>query len=153
MHTSTNFEQNQSVASYDNFPRYLLSDTAIVDYSPFPLRFISKIEFRADNCWIWTGSTHSNLYYPKHKYGFFCPDPRVKPLRFTSAHRYAYQLCNGPILDGLEVDHICRVKLCVNPEHLRLLTHQQNCAYRLRSGVPKGCKWEVVDGKRRMVRS
>lgn len=42
------------------------------------------------------------------------------------AHRVAWELANGPIPDGLEVDHLCRVRHCVNPEHLEPVTRAEN---------------------------
>jgi len=42
------------------------------------------------------------------------------------AHRVAYEIANGSIPDGAEVDHTCHRKLCVNAKHLRLATHKQN---------------------------
>ncbi len=45
------------------------------------------------------------------------------------AHRVSYELHKGPIPDGLFIDHICRTRCCVNPNHLRAVTHAQNMAY------------------------
>lgn len=42
------------------------------------------------------------------------------------AHRWVWTLYRGPIPDGLELDHICRVHHCVNPDHLEPVTHQEN---------------------------
>ena len=41
-------------------------------------------------------------------------------------HRLAYEAMVGPIPDGLEIDHVCRNKLCWNPWHLEAVTHQEN---------------------------
>lgn len=65
------------------------------------------------------------LLWPAHKnrkgYGTFQLGNRN-----LSAHRVSYEIANGPIPDGLMVDHICRQRSCVNPEHLRLVTNKQN---------------------------
>jgi hypothetical protein len=66
-------------------------------------------------CWIWTGGTARG-------YGRFWAGQGKKAL----AHRYAYELIVGPIPDGLELDHLCRVVLCINPSHLEPVTHQVN---------------------------
>lgn len=81
---------------------------------PAPIRFWTKVNF-TDSCWLWTGSR--NL----QGYGQW-------PNAFGSAlaHRYAYTFCVGPIPDGLEIDHLCRVPLCVNPDHLEPVTHREN---------------------------
>ena len=44
----------------------------------------------------------------------------------TYAHRFAYEQAKGAIPDGLEIDHLCRNRRCVNPDHLEAVTHQEN---------------------------
>lgn len=46
--------------------------------------------------------------------------------RLIAAHRFAYELANGPIPDGLEIDHLCRNRKCVNPAHLQAVSHREN---------------------------
>ena len=90
-------------------------------------RFWSKVDRESGPCWIWTaaknGSGYGN-YSIKH--------------RFVAAHRYAYTVTNGPIPDGMTVDHTCFRPLCVNPDHLRLLTHSDNAANQ-RSALAESC--------------
>ena len=62
-------------------------------------------------CWLWTGAT------TPASYGLF----RVGR-RLVYAHRWAY----GSIPDGLETDHLCRVRRCVRRSHTELVTHQEN---------------------------
>ncbi len=78
-------------------------------------RFVSKVE-RGDGCWIWRGAHVSDGY------GHF----RVGPARVVRAHRFAYELWVGEIPEGLMVIHSCDVRDCVNPEHLRVGTNQDN---------------------------
>lgn len=66
-------------------------------------------------CWLWT----SKLDWT----GYGRVQWRGKGHR---AHRVMYQLLRGPIPEGLEPDHLCRVKRCVNPDHLELVTHAEN---------------------------
>ena len=61
-------------------------------------------------CWLWTGRTHDG--YGRYSGG--------------SSHRIAYELLVGPIPDGLELDHLCRVTQCVNPDHLEPVTREEN---------------------------
>jgi len=42
------------------------------------------------------------------------------------AHRVSYALLKGPLVDGLDLDHLCRVRPCVNPDHLEQVTHLVN---------------------------
>lgn len=42
------------------------------------------------------------------------------------AHRVFYERAHGPIPDGLTVDHLCRVRACVNPDHMEIVTRAEN---------------------------
>lgn len=66
-------------------------------------------------CWLWTGSTNS------HGYGLIKVNGRS-----LLAHRATYELMHGPIQPSVEPDHLCRVRSCVRPDHLELLTHREN---------------------------
>lgn len=80
-------------------------------------RFAAKVQPRADGCWIWTASTDGS-----GRYGAFYLDGRLE-----RAHRVAYELSGrGPIPPGMVIDHLCRVTLCVNPDHLEVVTQHQN---------------------------
>lgn len=70
-------------------------------------------------CWLWTGSKNQNGY------GRFQPHPGTNR-KTSSAHRVAWELLIGPISPGYEVDHLCRIKLCVNPDHLEPVTKAEN---------------------------
>lgn len=65
-------------------------------------------------CWLWIGSTG------KLGYGKLTVAGRSK-----SAHRCIY-LIYYDIADGLELDHLCKVRCCVNPAHLEPVTHVEN---------------------------
>lgn len=68
------------------------------------------------HCWIWTGGIDAG-------YGLFWLSGG-----YVRAHRYAYELCVGPIPDGHDVHHRCQNKLCVNPQHLETLTRSAHVA-------------------------
>lgn len=79
------------------------------------LRFWSKVE-KTDSCWLWTRSKN------QYGYGTFSVGSDQRWL----AHRYAWTVLVGQIPSGAELDHICHVHNCVNPEHLRPVTSKQN---------------------------
>lgn len=113
----------------------------LCDLSLFPPRFVSKVRVdSATGCWNWTGSTGGAPGFPQHVYGRYWP---ITGVRFCQiAHRYAYEFATvAKIPAGLELDHRCENKLCVNPAHLELVTHQENCKRRKRSGpLPKAAR-------------
>lgn len=66
-------------------------------------------------CWDWVGARISNGY------GMFTYQARRQ-----MAHRVSYELFLGPIPEGLELDHLCRNRACINPSHLEPVTRQEN---------------------------
>jgi hypothetical protein len=83
---------------------------------PLEVRFWPKVN-KTETCWLWTaGRTPAG-------YGsFFAREPK----RIEYAHRIAWQLVNGPLPSDLVIDHLCRVRHCVNPEHMELVTRGEN---------------------------
>jgi hypothetical protein len=78
-------------------------------------RFWDKVDDDANSCWLWTAAIGHNGY------GRFWFDGR-----HVRAHRFAYELLVGPIPEGMELDHLCRVRHCVNPAHLEIVEHREN---------------------------
>ena len=100
--------------------------------------FWVKVEKKSnEECWMWTAGTSPQGY------GIFW-DGR----RNVSAHVHAYRLAYGPVPLGLQIDHRCGVRACVNPEHLRCVSSKQNNENRHRlnrnnkSGV-RGVSWNM----------
>lgn len=60
------------------------------------------------------------------------------------AHRVAYEYFLGPIPPGMEVDHLCRTRLCVNPMHLEVVGHRENVARRDRRFMDHGKRRAVT---------
>lgn len=70
---------------------------------------------RVNSCWEWTGKLDKD--------GYGCTTWRRKSLR---AHRFSYETYVGLIPDGMVIDHLCRNRRCVNPEHLEPVTVGEN---------------------------
>lgn len=68
-------------------------------------------------CWLWTGATSGN-----GRYGCFGATPGAT----VRSHRFSFEEANGPLADGDEPDHLCKVTLCVRPTHLEAVTHREN---------------------------
>lgn len=66
-------------------------------------------------CWVWTAATTEG-------YGRFHLTGRTLVL----AHRFSYETTVGPVPDGLDLDHVCRRRICINPAHLEPVTRQIN---------------------------
>ncbi len=88
------------------------------------VRFWRHVEKHESGCWLWTGGKTGGGY------GTFM---RTRG-KSTVAHRFAYEEFVGSIPDGLDLDHLCRVRHCVNPSHLEPVTRSEN----LRRGILHG---------------
>jgi hypothetical protein len=96
-------------------------------------RFWAKVE-KTDTCWLWRATT-------RHGYGRFYVDGRL-----LNAHRWAYEYLVGPIPDGLDLDHLCRVRRCVNPTHLEPTTRRENVLRGTGAGARHAAKTHGVWG-------
>jgi hypothetical protein len=107
---------------------------------PLEERFWARIE-KTDTCWNWTGPMTNNGY------GYVWHERKTQ-----TAHRLSYQLLVGPIEDGMVLDHLCHHRACVNPEHLRQVTHKENLenltgAYSVNNSGIRGVTWHKAHKK------
>lgn len=71
---------------------------------------------RTGTCWIWKGTILQSGY----------GQIVIRNTKKARAHRFMYERAKGKIPDGLQLDHLCRNKLCVNPDHLEIVTGREN---------------------------
>lgn len=87
-------------------------------------RFMAKVDQSGD-CWLWTAHVNADGY------GVFRFDGQM-----GGAHRFAWRLLVGEVPDGMELDHLCRVRHCVNPAHMEVVTHAEN--------VRRSARWSAA---------
>ena len=117
---------NQTVSRPHYTTKLILSEESN-GYTHEPLgadrRFWAKVDRRGpDECWPWLSATDRAGYA---RFG------SVTRYGTNIAHRIAWMLVNGPIPDGLDLDHVrargCVLRSCVNVNHLEPVTHFENC--------------------------
>jgi hypothetical protein len=94
---------------------------------------------KTESCWLWRGHTHRSGY---GQLGYH--------RKAWKAHRLAFTLAGGHLIDGLELDHLCRNRGCVRPDHLELVSHGENVrrAFVLKTHCRNGHPYEgnlIVD--------
>jgi hypothetical protein len=84
----------------------------------------------ATGCWEWQ--------WAKNRGGY--GHTRATDGRSIPAHRKMWEAVNGPVPEGLELDHLCRNRSCVNPAHLEPVTRGENA----RRGARAKLTWDLV---------
>jgi len=87
-------------------------------------------------CWLWFGACNENGY------GIITRDKEN-----IKAHRFSYERSKGAIPEKWEIDHLCRNKSCVNPDHLEVVTHGEN-----RRRVPRNLVYQCTECGKDLLR-
>lgn len=84
--------------------------------TPAEDRFWPKVQV-TQGCWLWIGGRDM------HGYGhfYFGPDDGQ-----GGSHRFSWELRNGPVPAGMHLDHLCRVRHCVRPDHMEVVSNREN---------------------------
>jgi hypothetical protein len=109
------------------------------EITPVEIRLWRRVE-RGDpgDCWLWPGRTNAD--------GYGTIDVGGRAGRRVGVHRVAWQSENGPIPLGMEVDHLCRQRRCVNPSHLALATGAENKQRAMHASAVNAAKTECING-------
>jgi hypothetical protein len=113
----------------------------------FPLRVFSYVEVTV-GCWLWRGTLDGAGY------GVIGRGRRGSGN--MPAHRAVWELLVGPIPDGMEYDHLCRIHACVNPDDAEIVTPEENKRrgygiarlHAMRTHCPDGHPFDGVLGRR-----
>lgn len=98
-------------------------------------RFDAKADRQDGGCWLWTMSLDNEGY------------GRLKINGNSKlAHRISYEQYVGVIPNGLTIDHLCRVRSCVNPSHLEAVTHVANVMRGVGVGAVNAAKTHCPQG-------
>lgn len=98
-------------------------------------RFLTKIKKAKNGCWNWTASV-TVFGYSQFHYGG----------KQGKGHRYSYEHYKGAIPKGLSIDHLCRNRKCVNPDHLEAVTNKENVMRGIGLTAQHARKTECING-------
>jgi hypothetical protein len=108
--TSSNYSNGLCIAHYQR-----LRSTGLLDLPSVVERLVVSYQVAVTGCWLWTPQPDANGY------GRISINDRVQ-----YAHRVSWETFIGPIPEGLTIDHLCRVRRCINPAHLEPVTLAEN---------------------------
>lgn len=86
-----------------------------------PPQYIVEDRGYSSPCWVWQRATATNGY------GTIVVKQPDGSREWKRAHRHFYEQAKGTVPEAHHLDHLCRVRGCVNPDHLEPVTHAENC--------------------------
>lgn len=101
-------------------------------------RFMRQTREADNGCLEWIGNID------RYGYGQFHPGGRKT--KNKGAHRWAHEHFKGPIPDGFQIDHLCRNRKCVNPDHLEAVTPRENVLRSLNPPSMNAKKTHCING-------
>jgi len=110
-------------------------------------RFCIRYAQDDNGCWVWMGALDKDGY-GKFKIGSRTDNSR----RMVRPHRWSYEFAIGLIPDGMQIDHLCRNRACVNPAHLEAVTPLENHRRGLRALFPVCPKGHAIEGRNEVKR-
>lgn len=105
----------------------------------FEERFWSKVD-ASGPCWLWTASINEGGY------GRYCVSKVGRRSMLAYAHRHSWTIMVGEIPQGMQLDHLCKVRNCVNPDHLEVVAPKVNARRARGTGVHNKTKTHCPSG-------
>lgn len=145
-------EIRQQVRSHiDEQTSRFWDDATELDVSPLTANqyrlFWLKVRWDPSGCWLWEGNRTPTGY---GLFGYWRGGD--KPYGTLRVHKQMYRWFVGEVPEGLELDHLCRSRNCVNPAHLEAVTHLENVRrgqighiHRSKTHCPKGHPYDEVN--------
>ncbi len=99
-------------------------------------RLLQKVRITPSGCWEWQGKIKPNGY------GMFWNDTG----HLVYVHRFSYEYYIGSIPEGLQIDHLCRVRHCANPKHLEAVTARENQLRGMTLAATNAAKTHCIHG-------
>lgn len=96
---------------------------------------MTQTHINTDDCWLFAG------FIDPKGYGRI---PRGR--RYSLAHRAVYEAERGEIPTNLVCDHLCRVRRCINPAHIELVTDKENILRGVGTGAKNAKKTHCIRG-------